>query len=126
MIAVDSSAEGEGITTSKCAEIVEHVREAARGMGILPSEPTVILSDNASSVRVANSPKSAGRLRHALRRFAVLQRRIQEGEVQVKHVPDKDNAADFLTKWVPAAKLRRCLSYVTGTMLPSRKPKRDV
>ena len=114
MIAVDSSAEGEGIATSKCAEIVEHVREAARGMGILPNEPTVILSDNESSVRVANAPKSAGRLRHALRRFAVLQRRIQEGEVQVRHVPDKHNAADFLTKWVPAKKVKQSVAYVSN------------
>jgi hypothetical protein len=32
---VDSSAEAEGIATSKCAEILENVREIARGMGIL-------------------------------------------------------------------------------------------
>ena len=38
---VDSSAEAEGNATSKCAEILENVREIARGMGILPDEPTV-------------------------------------------------------------------------------------
>ena len=52
--------------------------------------------------------------------------REAQGIIAVQHVPDEHMPADFLTKWVPAAKLRRCLSYVTGTMLPSRKPKRDV
>ncbi len=39
---VDSSAEGEGITTSKCAELTVFIREVARGMGILDDKPTVI------------------------------------------------------------------------------------
>ena len=30
------------------------------------------------------------------------------------HVPDAENPADFLTKWVPAKKLRASLDYVTG------------
>ena len=95
---VDSSAQGEGIASSKCAEILENVREIARGMGILPDEPTVLRSDNLSNVRVSNDPKSAGRLRHALRRFATLQARVARGEIIVTHVPDEYNAADFLTK----------------------------
>ena len=100
---VDSSAEGEGITTSKCAELTVFIREVARGMGILDDKPTVIRSDNASSVRVANDPKAAGRLRHAMRRFAVVQEHVKQGVVKVEFIRDANNAADFLTKWVPAA-----------------------
>ena len=111
---VDSSAEGEGITTSKCAEITDFIREAARGMGILGDKPTVIRSDNASSVRVANDPKSAGRLRHAMRRFAVLQERVKEGKVKVVFVPDAQNASDFMTKWVPASKLKASVAYTSN------------
>jgi hypothetical protein len=99
---VDSSAEGEGIATSKCTELTNFIREAARGMGILDDKPTIIRSDNASSVHVANDPKSAGRLRHAMRRFAVLQERVKEGKVKVVFVPDAQNASDFMTKWVQA------------------------
>ena len=111
---VDSSAQAEGIASSKCAEILENVREIARGMGILPDEPTVLRSDNLSSVRVSNDPKSAGRLRHALRRFATLQARVARGEVLVLHVPDVYNAADFLTKWVPATKLKESVAYTSN------------
>jgi hypothetical protein len=48
-------------------------------MGILDDKPTVIRSDNALSVRVANDPKAAGRLRHAMRRYAVLQEHVKQG-----------------------------------------------
>ena len=114
MAPVGSSSEGEGIATAKCAEVVEHLREAARCMGILSEEPTVILSDNAASVRVSNDPKAAGRLRHALRRYAVLQERVKAGEVIVKHIPDPQNAADFLTKWVGIKKLKESVAYTTN------------
>ena len=43
-------------------------------------------------MRVANDPKSAGRLRHAMRRFAVLQERVKEGKVKIVFVPDADGA----------------------------------
>ena len=38
----------------------------------------------------------------------------------VLHVPDVENYTDFLTKWVPAKKLRASLDYVTGRRL--KKP----
>ena len=59
---------------------------------VLGDKPTIIRSDNASSVRVANDPKSAGRLRHAMRRFAVLQEGVKEGKVKIVFVPDADGA----------------------------------
>jgi hypothetical protein len=119
---VDSSAEGEGITTSKCAELTVFIREVARGMGILDDKPTVIRSDNASSVRVANDPKAAGRLRHAMRRFAVVQEHVKQGVIRVEFIRDANNAADFLTKWVPAAKLKASIAYVSNE---AAKPKKQ-
>ena len=123
---VDSSAEGEGIATSKCAEILENVREIARGMGILSDEPTVIRCDNESSVRVSNDPKSAGRLRHAQRRYATLQARVARGDVIVVHVPDASNAADFLTKWIPRAKLNESIAYASNAAAKKQGIANDV
>ena len=59
---------------------------------VLGDKPTIIRSDNASSVRVANDPKSAGRLRHAMRRFAVLQEGVKEGKVKIVFVPEAEGA----------------------------------
>ena len=55
------------------------------------------------------------RSKHFLRRYAVLKRRIQDGEVILKHVPDTQMPADFLTKWIPAAKLEQSLRYACNS-----------
>jgi hypothetical protein len=65
-------------------------------------------------VRVSNDPKAAARLRHAQRRFATCQVRVARGDVIVVHVPDVHNAADFLTKWIPVAKLNASLAYTSN------------
>ena len=44
----------------------------------------------------------------------MLKARISAGEIAVMHVPDTENPSDFLTKWVPIAKLKRSLAYVGG------------
>jgi hypothetical protein len=119
---VNSSAEGEGITTSKCAELVIPVQEAARAMGIAIEGPTIIRSDNAANVRVANDPNAAVRLKHALRRYATLQGHVAAGEVKIVHVPDKFNAADFLTKWVSAKKVKESVAYTSNEVAKPKGP----
>ena len=82
--------------------------------GAKPNTGAGTKAPQASSVRVANDPKSAGRLRHAMRRFAVLQERVKEGKVKVVFVPDAQNASDFMTKWVPASKLKASVAYTSN------------
>jgi hypothetical protein len=62
----------------------------------------------------------AARARHLLRRYIVLMQRIQDGECRIVHIPDPENPADFLTKFVPADKFRRSLRYVTGAQAKGR------
>ena len=119
---VNSSTEGEGITTSKCAELVIPVQEAARAMGVVLEGPTIIRSDNAANVRVANDPNAAIRLKHALRRYATLQGHVAAGEVKIVHVSDKFNAADFLTKWVSAKKLKESVAYTSNEVAKPKGP----
>ncbi|KAL1499518.1 hypothetical protein AB1Y20_011721 [Prymnesium parvum] len=58
--------------------------------------------------------QGSSRSKHLLRRYFVLMQRIQAGEIKVVHVKDVANPADFLTKWVPAKKLRASVAYVSG------------
>ena len=110
----DSSAEVEGTASSKCAEYLEHLHDIMRGMGVASEKPTVVGTDNVSSMRVANNIKSATRLKHALRRYAVLQQRVAAGQVRIEHIKDADNMSDFLTKWTPRAKYERSVRYTSG------------
>ena len=43
--------------------------------------------------------------------YLTLQRRMSEGECTVIKVPDAAMPADFLTKWIPNAKLEASLRY---------------
>ncbi|KAL1518486.1 hypothetical protein AB1Y20_002777 [Prymnesium parvum] len=65
-------------------------------------------------MQVAMRQGASNRSKHLLRRYWVLMQRVQAGEVRVVHVRDEANPADFLTKWVPAKKLRTSIAYVTG------------
>ena len=57
---------------------------------------------------------TASRSRHFLRRYYAFLQRVKAGEVAIGHVPDSDNPADFLTKWLPAPKFNRSIEYVTN------------
>ena len=63
----------------------------------------------------SNSSSESARSKHFLRRYGVLKRRIEDGEVILKHVPDTQMPADFLTKWIPAAKLEQSLRYACNS-----------
>ena len=52
---------------------------------------------------------------HFLRRYGVLKQRIRSGEVNVQHIPDEQMPADFLTKWIPRAKLEQSLRYACNS-----------
>ena len=47
---------------------------------------------------VGGGTGSAARSRHFLRRYYTFLQRVKLGEVTLKHVPDEENPADFLTK----------------------------
>ena len=63
---------------------------------------------------VANDTASASRSRHFLRRYWALQQRVARGEVTLVKVPDAQMPADFLTKWIDTAKLKRSVLYATN------------
>ncbi|KAL1520790.1 hypothetical protein AB1Y20_022354 [Prymnesium parvum] len=101
----------EEVATSKAAEHVEYASQIMRALGVASDVPVNIGTDNASNRQVAMRQGSS-RSKHLLRRYFVLMQRIQAGEIKVVHVKDVANPADFLTKWVPAKKLRASVAYV--------------
>ena len=111
---IASSHEVEGIASGKMAEVNSYVREIARGLGVALDGPTRILTDNAANERVAMGKANAGNSRHFLRRYFGLMRRVAAGEAALVKVPDAENPADFLTKFVDLSKLRKSLDYATN------------
>ena len=74
------------------------------------------IRNHAANCLVARNSTSAARARHFLRRYATLQQRINHGEVTVYKIDDPNMPADFLTKWLPAQKLRDSVAYATNSI----------
>ena len=111
---VDSTMEAEAIASAKCAESISYAREILRALGELRDQPTLITTDNLANFKVASGAANPTRSRHFLRRYNKLKERIAEGEVQMVFVNDEQQPADFLTKFLRAAKLNISLRYATN------------
>jgi signal-transduction protein with cAMP-binding, CBS, and nucleotidyltransferase domain len=84
-------------------------------MGCDMSAPTTLLCDAEAALRAASGQSSVVRLKHEMRRLAIITARIRMGEIVLAHVPDTANAADIFTKWVSSVKFESMLAYLIGS-----------
>ena len=104
--------------------MVTYAREILRALGVLPEQPTLILTDNQANLLVAANAASAQRSRHFLRRYFALRQRIAAGECRVVKIDDANMPADFLTKWLSGPKFRTSVAYATNSRAWARDPAR--
>ena len=110
----DSSMETEAIASAKGAETITYAREVERGMGVPDEKPTLLTTDNLANQKVGAGISVPTRSKHFIRRYAALRQRIEASDVVLKFTPDASQPADFLTKWIPTAKLEKSLAYATN------------
>ena len=114
---VDSSMESEAIASAKAGESVAYAREILRAFGVPPDGPTLIGTDNLANFHVATGVGCPSRSKHFLRRYFTLKRRIAEGEVTMRHIPDVQMPADHLTKFgISKDKVKRSVDYMTNRL----------
>ena len=114
-VTVANTQEGECVATVKASEIGLYGRVVERALGISPSEPTHIVTDNLPNKRVAQNVDSAQRSRYFLIRYACLHVRIQEGEFECIFTHDPNNPSDYLTKFgLTQEKLETSIAYACG------------
>ena len=106
---------GEAIATDKASEITITARAVLTALGVPPSGPTFVGTDNKSNMLVANKAGSSSRSRHFLRLYVMMQQRISREEIAVGHIPDPQNPSDYLTKWVNKTKFKRSNEYLTNS-----------
>ena len=58
--------------------------------------------------------RTPARSRHCLRRYLAFLQRVKANEVELGFVRDPENPADFLTKWIGAAKFAASNEYATN------------
>jgi hypothetical protein len=111
----DSSMETEAIASSKGGEAIAYVREIMRAFGELDvGRPTTLTTDNLANQKVGQGIGAPTRSKPFLRRYYALKQRIQAGEVVLKHCPDPEMPADFMTKWLSMPKVNKSIRYVTN------------
>lgn len=114
VVTPESSMLNEGFATFRAGDIVELARLVLEALGNPPRGETFIGTDNLANAQVCNDEKSAGHCKHSLRRYSTIQERTRRGSIAIGHIPDAENPADFLTKWIPRKKLLESIGYVTG------------
>ena len=97
-IAAGSSAELEGLGLLKVANKATYARIAMSKLGEKLDKPTTILCDAEAALRAAAGETSVNRLKHSLRRAAIVRERVLDGEIELAHIPDVANAVDIFTK----------------------------
>ena len=108
--------EAELVATVAVCQEVAYARRFLSAMGEQFDGPTTVLTDSLSGARVLNNVRSAARSKAVLWRCAVVQAMACADEKMIVHVPDASNPADFLTKWLAAAKVRASDEYARGVM----------
>jgi hypothetical protein len=112
---VGSSQEGEGAATHKVGNTVVAVRDVGVPLRLGLSEPTFVGSDGRTNVLLATESGAAKQSKHFVRRYNITKQRQRDGDTLVGHISDAESPADFLTKWVSAAKFAASVAYVTNS-----------
>ena len=112
--AVANTFEAEAVASVKASELIAYARIVQHALGTPPRKPTLLLTDNLSNQRVAQSAKAAQNSRHFLVRMTCLHQRVADGELVTAWVADPQNPSDFMTKWIPQAKFNASVRYAMG------------
>ena len=111
---MDSSMIAESVPTSKSSEDAEYLAEIVRAFGAPVDGPMVVITDSTSNGMVARRKASGQRIKHAMRRWTGIHKRVAKRLITVVHVGDASMPADFLTKWVPKKKVEDSVEYLTN------------
>lgn len=90
--------EAEYVTLSLTAKQLSHYRQFAEDLGFRQHKPSIMLEDNASAIKLANSPQIPARSRHINLKFHHVRREIQRNEVKPQHQGTHNIMSDGMTK----------------------------
>lgn len=78
-----------------------------RDFGLDSEEPTKFYEDNQSTIKIAESSKEFGRLKHVDVKFQFLKDLVREGRIRLEYLRSEDQPADIMTKGLPVGAFRR-------------------
>lgn len=107
-----STTEAEYISMTRSSQQSLWMHNFMAEIGLEQSRPAILKVDNTSSIALALSTKGHAQAKHINIRHHYIRERIQEGDIEVSHIPSSENLADICTK--PLA--RSAHDYLVGLM----------
>ena len=102
-----SSAEAEYIALALATQEVLWIRYLQMEMDVTCKTETTVHMDNKSAISIATNQGYTPRVKHIHLRVHFVQDHIEQGEIQLKHVPSTMQLADNLTNPPGAPQLMR-------------------
>jgi hypothetical protein len=96
-----SPAEGEYISASDTAKKLLYWRQVAEELGFPQTKPSIILEDNASAIKLANSPQIPTKSRHIELKFHHIRDLIKRQIISLRHCITQKMVTDSMTKVSP-------------------------
>ncbi|KAG7582977.1 Zinc finger CCHC-type [Arabidopsis suecica] len=93
-----SSCEAEFMAGTEAAKQAIWLQELLSEIAGAPCEKVVILIDNQSAIALTKNPVFHGRSKHIHRRYHFIRECVENGQIEVLHVPGEEQKADVLTK----------------------------
>nr|PNR63161.1 hypothetical protein PHYPA_001586 [Physcomitrium patens] len=93
-----STTEGDYCVLFEVAKDVIHLRRMLKELKIICANPSLILSDNQSCIRLVDNPILHSRTKHIEIQYHFIREKSLAGDVIVDYVPSSEQQADILTK----------------------------
>ena len=102
----DSTTEAEYLTTSEASKEGVWVRDFISLLGVVPdsANPLDLYCENSGAIAQAREPRQHQKSKHKERRYHLIRKFVEKGEINVCKVHTYANVADPLTKPLPLKK----------------------
>ena len=77
-----------------------------------PCETVLIRIDNQSAIALTRNPVFHGKSKHIHKRYHFIRECVENGQVEVEHVPGEEQKADILTKALGRIKFKEMRDYI--------------
>lgn len=104
-----SSTEAEYIAAAIAAKELIWLQTIISELGYSLSQPSIIYTDNQSSLHLSENPKFHDRSKHIDLRYHFLREKVNNKILQLKYTPTQYMWADILTKSLPKVKHQACI-----------------
>lgn len=106
------STKSEYMSLTETAKQATYLRRFLDELGFPKIADIKIFCDNNGAQKLVENPVFHNQTKHIDVRHHYVREAINRGILKVEHIPTTEMASDFLTKAVPAPKLRKCLNLL--------------